>query len=188
MWLIFFWLPLFRRYVSYKSCPFNYHFNWHLSSSVAHQAYRVAVHEEPVILGNDVLVKCNIQSYVTDFVRVVEWVDSEGHSFSSSQYNGNWFNLVTEPWLNSVWVVRVWHVVNFPFIFIISFNFLSEMCAKNLINSNFMILRITCVLNHQIISLGICDIYNISCVTRPSYSSHKDQFTINFFFSCKANL
>ena len=49
-----------------------------LSVSVATQSYRVAVHEESVILGNDVIFHCNIQSYVTDFVSVSGWVDSEG--------------------------------------------------------------------------------------------------------------
>ena len=57
--------------------------------SVASQSYRVAVHEESVILGNDVLFKCNIQSYVADFVSVSSWVDSEGLSITVNQNYGN---------------------------------------------------------------------------------------------------
>ena len=60
-----------------------------ISISVAHQAYRVAVHEESVILGNDVQFKCNIQSYATDFLTVTNWIDSEGSTYSPDQSIGN---------------------------------------------------------------------------------------------------
>ena len=59
------------------------------SFSVAHQAYRVVVHEESVILGNDVQFKCNIQSFVTDFVHLTNWIDSEGSTYSLGQSIGN---------------------------------------------------------------------------------------------------
>ena len=65
----------------------NFHFLFHFS--VAHQAYRVVVHEESVILGNDVQFKCNIQSFVTDFVHITNWIDSEGSTFSVGQSIGN---------------------------------------------------------------------------------------------------
>ena len=48
---------------------------------VAKQPYRVAVFEESVILGNDVVIKCNIPSFVADFLTVASWVDSEGREF-----------------------------------------------------------------------------------------------------------
>jgi hypothetical protein len=48
--------------------------------SVASQDYRVDVHLESVMLYNDVIFACNIQSFVTDFVSVTGWVDSEGGS------------------------------------------------------------------------------------------------------------
>ena len=44
---------------------------------------------ESAIAGNDVQFKCNIQSYVADFVQVVAWVDSEGASFMLDQKYGN---------------------------------------------------------------------------------------------------
>ena len=56
---------------------------------VASQSYRAAVPEESVILGNDVVMKCNIPSFVADFVSVVGWVDSEGSTFLVSQKYGN---------------------------------------------------------------------------------------------------
>ena len=64
-------------------------FSFLIIISVAHQNYRVVVHEESVILGNDVHFKCNIQSYVADFVQVVSWTDSEGSSFMPDQSFGN---------------------------------------------------------------------------------------------------
>ena len=57
------------------------------SVSVVNQEYRVAVHEESVVLSNDVIFKCNIQSHVTDLVTVSGWVDSEGETYSSSRDN-----------------------------------------------------------------------------------------------------
>ena len=44
---------------------------------------------ESAIAGNNVQFKCNIQSYVADFVQVVAWVDSEGSSFMLDQKYGN---------------------------------------------------------------------------------------------------
>ena len=56
---------------------------------VASQPYRAAVPEESVILGNDVVIKCKIPSFVADFVSVVGWVDSEGSTFLASNNDGN---------------------------------------------------------------------------------------------------
>ena len=46
------------------------------------------MHEESVILYNDVIFKCNIQSHVTDFVTVTDWVNSEGKTYSRSTNYG----------------------------------------------------------------------------------------------------
>ena len=56
---------------------------------VAKQPYRVAVPEESVILGNDVVIKCNIPSFVADFLSVTAWVTSEGTEFQQSDMSGN---------------------------------------------------------------------------------------------------
>ena len=56
---------------------------------MALQSYRVVVHEEQVVLGNDVLVKCNIPSFQADFVSVVSWEDSEGVQHPANYNEGN---------------------------------------------------------------------------------------------------
>ena len=58
--------------------------------------YLVATHayeagggdKEYIILGNDVLLKCNIPSFVSDFVSVTSWVDSEGSEFHMNSKYG----------------------------------------------------------------------------------------------------
>ena len=57
--------------------------------SVTNQEFRVTVHEESVVLYNDVIFKCNIQSHVTDFVTVTGWVSSEGETYPTDADYGN---------------------------------------------------------------------------------------------------
>ena len=46
--------------------------------------------EEQVMLGNDILLKCDIPSFEADFISVVGWVDSEGQSnVLDGKYDGN---------------------------------------------------------------------------------------------------
>ena len=49
---------------------------------VSLQRYEVDILRESVIIGNDAVFKCSIPSFVTDFVRAVSWIDSEGQSYS----------------------------------------------------------------------------------------------------------
>lgn len=51
---------------------------------VAVQGYDTYVNQAHVIQGNDVIVKCDIPSFVTDFVQVVSWQDSEGKEFQAN--------------------------------------------------------------------------------------------------------
>jgi hypothetical protein len=53
------------------------------------QIYNIEPHNEYVVVGNDVLLKCNIPSFVADFVEVVAWVDSESNAYYLSDKNGN---------------------------------------------------------------------------------------------------
>ena len=46
--------------------------------------YRVDVSIAQVIMGNEVILKCDIPSFATDFVSVVSWVDSEGLTFTQN--------------------------------------------------------------------------------------------------------
>ena len=54
------------------------------------QSYDANVAMEDVLLSNDVLFKCNIPSFISDFVSVIGWVDSEGSNHNAeNQYLGN---------------------------------------------------------------------------------------------------
>ena len=52
------------------------------------QSYRVDVGVAQVIVGNEVLLKCDIPSFVSDFVSVSDWVDSEWIMYSPSSTLG----------------------------------------------------------------------------------------------------
>ena len=57
--------------------------------AAVHQGYQTpGPVDEYVILGNDALVKCTVPSYISDFVSVVGWVDSEGNDFHPSSSLG----------------------------------------------------------------------------------------------------
>ena len=51
---------------------------------VVSQSYHVTVPDDSVILGNDVIVKCNIPSFMADFLSVTGWVNSEGLNLSEN--------------------------------------------------------------------------------------------------------
>ena len=80
LWLFLLLFRLLRQ-------PTSFRIEVNFSVSVVNQEYRVAVHEESVVLFNDVIFKCNIQSHVTDLVTVSGWVNSEGETYSSSRDN-----------------------------------------------------------------------------------------------------
>ena len=60
----------------------------HIFLLVAAQAYHVTVPDDSVIVGNDAVIRCNIPSFVTDFLSVTAWVTSEGSEFQSSTQSG----------------------------------------------------------------------------------------------------
>ena len=45
----------------------------------------MTVFEEPVIMGNSALLKCNIPSFVADFLQVVGWINSEGIEYPADK-------------------------------------------------------------------------------------------------------
>ena len=51
------------------------------------QDYATRVNDFDVILGNSALLKCEIPSFVTDFVSVINWSDAEGQDFYQYQNN-----------------------------------------------------------------------------------------------------
>ena len=68
-------------------------FNRFSTVSAVVQKYDADVGRENVLLGNDVIIKCNIPSFVSDFVSIVAWIDSEGSSHTAEQnLMGNLYN------------------------------------------------------------------------------------------------
>ena len=56
--------------------------------AVVGQEYQSEIISEHVILGNDVLFKCSIPSFVADFVHVDAWIDSDAESHYQSPIYG----------------------------------------------------------------------------------------------------
>ena len=52
------------------------------------QDYQTDAFRENVILGNDVIFKCDIHSFMSDFVSVEAWLDSEAETFMPSNQYG----------------------------------------------------------------------------------------------------
>ena len=48
------------------------------------QPYEVNVLDEYVLLGNAALMRCHIPSFVTDFVRVDQWVTADGRAIDGT--------------------------------------------------------------------------------------------------------
>ena len=51
--------------------------------SVTNQRYEINISPESIIVGNDAIFKCSIPSFVTDFVFVDSWIDSEANMLGS---------------------------------------------------------------------------------------------------------
>lgn len=56
--------------------------------SVVNQYYEAEVVSEYVIRGNTAVLKCNIPSFVADFVRVEAWVGNDNRVFTYSDEYG----------------------------------------------------------------------------------------------------
>ncbi|XP_050520782.1 cell adhesion molecule Dscam2 isoform X32 [Daktulosphaira vitifoliae] len=62
--------------------------------AVVHQSYEVEADNEYVIKGNSVIMKCEIPSFVADFVSVVQWEDSLGNEYyPNKDYDGKYLVL-----------------------------------------------------------------------------------------------
>ena len=61
------------------------------------QSYETGVSYEDVLLGNDVIFKCKVPSFVNDFVHIINWVDNDGISYYPRIAKGKtWAVLYTE--------------------------------------------------------------------------------------------
>uniref|UniRef100_A0A182ME20 Ig-like domain-containing protein n=1 Tax=Anopheles culicifacies TaxID=139723 RepID=A0A182ME20_9DIPT len=54
---------------------------------VVNQYYEAEVVSEYVIRGNTAVLKCNIPSFVTDFVKVESWIGSDGSLYNASSFD-----------------------------------------------------------------------------------------------------
>ena len=59
--------------------------------SVVSQNYATRVNDADVILGNSALLKCEIPSFVTDFVSVKSWTDDTGLEYFITNTNTGTF-------------------------------------------------------------------------------------------------
>ena len=60
----------------------------YLKFLVVSQEYSTKAEDEYVIVGNDVLMKCKVPSFVSDQVTVINWIDNEGETlYSGSEYS-----------------------------------------------------------------------------------------------------
>lgn len=53
------------------------------------QSYEAEADNEYVIRGNAALMKCEVPSFVSDFVSVEMWMDSNGSTYQSGDNEGN---------------------------------------------------------------------------------------------------
>ena len=54
---------------------------------VVRQIYKTDGSQEYVIVGNDALVKCQYPSFVSEFLTILGWANSEGEFYSAGQDN-----------------------------------------------------------------------------------------------------
>lgn len=47
-------------------------------NSVVNQFYQTRVIDEYVLLGNSIVLKCLVPSFVADFVQIIGWIDDSG--------------------------------------------------------------------------------------------------------------
>ena len=78
--------------------------------SVVAQTYTTYSHEFHVILGNSALLKCDIPSFVTDFVSVVSWVDNDGIEYFPSNSGTTKYKIIGT--LKHIWKLFFSHHIN----------------------------------------------------------------------------
>jgi hypothetical protein len=62
---------------------------WRFSYSAVIQYYEVEADNEYVIRGNAAIMKCKIPSYISDFVTVDMWKDTENNTYYSNTTEGS---------------------------------------------------------------------------------------------------
>lgn len=106
-------------------------YNFFPPPPVVSQDFSTQANDVYVIIGNSALVKCEIPSFVADFVYVYSWVDEQGQDYFASNSNGI-FTRITFLWTHnfafqlflnltnlarmkctSFWAIRHWSNVTF---------------------------------------------------------------------------
>lgn len=75
------------------------HFGRHVVFLVVSQVYETDVNKEYTIRGNSAILKCQIPSFVADFVSVISWHTDQDEVFTYQTEDGNYVYLVL--WENS---------------------------------------------------------------------------------------
>lgn len=70
------------------------------------QPFEAEADNEYVIRGNSAIMKCEVPSYVSDFVYVEMWMDSEGGTYQPGGDVGNWHLKYVTLSLNSFFLCR----------------------------------------------------------------------------------
>ena len=61
--------------------------------SVTNQRYEINISPESIIVGNDAIFRCSIPSFVSDFVSVDSWIDSEANNLGSNVVGKNVYEI-----------------------------------------------------------------------------------------------
>lgn len=88
-----------RRFIFNKEsfffyCEINYYFFINPIFIVVSQPYEAEADNEYVIRGNSAIMKCEVPSFVADFVSVEMWMDSDGNTFYPNSDYGNSLSVI----------------------------------------------------------------------------------------------
>ena len=77
--------------IALSNCLFPQHLLNVSLIAVINQKYQVQVHDEYVISGNTAVLKCQVPSYVSDFVVITAWIQDNGlHLYPNTDIGGKY--------------------------------------------------------------------------------------------------
>ena len=105
---------------------------------VGRQLYKTDASQEYVILGNDAVLKCQYPSFVSEFLTVLGWADSEGEFYSVGPDSRHGIGLVIiSAYLHSSCMIFILFP-NFPFHFQLLTKPIELLFTKSLLSSEMM--------------------------------------------------
>lgn len=102
---------------------------------VVNQYYEAEVVSEYVIRGNTAVLKCNIPSFVADFVRVEAWVGSDGSLYNHTSNYGIHWSVFCTCWTN---FPRINSILLFP---VVNQFYKAEILTEYVIRGNTAVLK-----------------------------------------------